>query len=125
MVDNAHPTLLQAYDRKMKSFLAYAITFFLAPTLGTLIAIPFMPIQLKLFKGIPLVNFCIGLLTVWLGTVILSWFGLKPTILMIIVLYIGFIINSLRELWVLPKAWLFLIVELAGVATGAFLFVIY
>ena len=88
-------------------------------------AIPLMPIQLKLFRGIPLINFCIGLVTVWLGTMIFSWFSLNPTILMVMVLAIGFIMNSLRELRILPKAWLLLIGELAGVATGAFLLVLH
>jgi hypothetical protein len=109
----------------MKSFFAYAITFFIAPTIGTLMAIPLMPIQLKIFRGLPVINFFIGLITVWLGTLIFSWFGLKPTILMVIVLSGGFILNSLREIVVIPKEWLFLIVELAGVTTGAFFFVIH
>ncbi len=109
----------------MKPFFAYIITFFLAPTIGTLMAIPLMPIQLKIFKGIPVINFGIGLITVWLGTLIFSLFGLRATILMVIILSFGFIINSLREIGVLPKAWLFLIVELAGVATGALFFVIH
>lgn|SRR5208337_832601 len=107
----------------MKSFLAYAITFFLAPTVGTLLLIPMMPIQLKLFGRIPIINFCVGLLTVWLGTVIFFLFGIKPTVVMVIVLSGGFVLNTLRELRVLPSAMSFLIAELAGVATGAFFFV--
>jgi hypothetical protein len=113
---------LSSIEGKMKPFLAYAITFFLAPTFSAVMAIPLMPIQVKIFKSIPVINFFIGLVTAWLGTLIFSWFGLKANILMIIILSAGFILNSLREIGILPNAWMFLVAELAGVATGGYLF---
>lgn len=39
-----------------------------------------------------------GVITVWFGTIVFSWFGLKSTILMVIILGIGSLLNSLNRL---------------------------
>lgn len=86
---------------EMKIFLAYLVVFFLGPLVGSLAGIILMPILLPLsrvLKYFPIGNFIIGFATVWVSSVIFHWFGSKPTLLMVIILGVGFTFNSFNRL---------------------------
>lgn len=85
----------------MKTFLAYLVVFFLGPLVGGIAGIILMPVLLPLsqiFKYFPIGNFIIGFVAVWVSSVIFRWFGLEPALLMVIILGVGFTLNSLNRL---------------------------
>jgi len=60
-----------------------------------------MPLLLPLsrvLKYFPIGNLIIGFATVWVGSIIFSWFGSEPTFLMVIMLAFGFSLNNFNRL---------------------------
>lgn len=90
----------------IKSIFAYISVFLLAPTLGGLagLLLTFLsfPLMAKLKTLIPLlggaISIVIGFVSVWVGAVVFSWFNKQPTLLMIIVLGVGFGFNDFRRI---------------------------
>ncbi|MFH0813437.1 MAG: hypothetical protein V2A69_11460 [Pseudomonadota bacterium] len=112
----------------MKTVFAYLIVFFLGPLIGSIAGVILMPLFLPLsrvLKYFPIGNFVIGFATVWLSSIIFHWFGIKPTLLMIITLGVGFAFNSFNRLKhaneeQFPIELSFSIGEIAGVVIGGF-----
>lgn len=112
----------------MKIFLAYLVVFFLGPLVGSLAGVVLMPVLLPLsrvLKYFPIGSFIIGFATVWVGSIIFHWFGLKPTLLMVIILGVGFALNSFNRLnhsneTQFPLELSSSIGEIAGVIGGGF-----
>ena len=46
--------------------------------------------------GLP--HIVVGFVSVWFGSMVFSWFGLSPTVLMVIIIGVGFLMNDLNRL---------------------------
>lgn len=80
------------------TFLAYIITFFVAPLIGGLASIFLIFID-SLFKmKIPISGIVGMIIAVWVGRWIFSMFGLPPTIGIALILGLGSITNSINRL---------------------------
>lgn len=93
---------------------------------SSLVVTVLMPLARDL-GGIPVGSAVIGFLAVWFGKSIFSWFTLRPTILMVIIIGIGFLLISLNRLRAttqerFPLELLFAIGELVGVIIGGIYF---
>jgi len=89
----------------IKVILAYIISFLLAPMIGSIAGILFLPLlpliskigtPLPLFRGAASV--VIGFVSVWFATIVFSWLGIQPTLLMVIMLGLGFGFNDFRRI---------------------------
>jgi hypothetical protein len=112
----------------VKTFFAYLIVIFLGPLIGGIAGVILMPLLLplnRILKYFPIGNFIIGFATVWMSSIIFYWFGMKPTLLMVIILGVGFALNSINRLSrtnkeQFPLELSFSIGEIAGVVIGGF-----
>jgi len=83
---------------------AYAVAFFIGPTLGVAGKVAMFPL-LWLIRGHRVSWIIIrgigsvlsGVLTIWIGKWVFSWFGYPPTILMGAVIALGFVIVDTRR----------------------------
>lgn len=93
----------------MIKILAYLIAFLLSPTVAGLAGLVVLPIVLpillcirKIKPLVAVVTFIIGVIVgfiaIWFASVVFGWFGLQPTIMMAVILAIGFLLNTLRRI---------------------------
>lgn len=89
----------------IKIIFAYIIVFFLAPMIGSIVGLMFLfllPLISKIRISIPLfrgaISVVIGFVSVWFATMVFSWFGIEPTLLMVIILGLGFGFNDFRRI---------------------------
>ena len=89
----------------IKFIFAYIIAFFLAPMIGSIVGIMFLFLLPLISKiGIPIpffrgaISVVIGFVSVLFATMVFSWFGIQPTLLMVIILGVGFCLNDFRRI---------------------------
>jgi len=127
----------------IKLIIAYILTFYLAPTIGGIVGL----IMISIFFGltslvslsasmIPIpflllirgtISFVVGFASVWFAAIVFSWFDLQPTLLMVIIIGLGFLFNDLKRLSHASEAVILsekagTVGDLLGVIIGGFYF---
>ena len=78
----------------MKTFLTYFISVVISPIFIMIVATIFLPKPLSI-SGILIQTGVLGFVSIWLGTIIFSLFGLQPVPLMVFLIGIVFFFNYL------------------------------
>ena len=79
----------------MRTFLTYFISVVISPIFIMILAMIFLPKPPQSISGILIQTAGAGFVSIWLGTIIFSLFGLQPVPLMVFLIGIVFFINYL------------------------------